>query len=165
MARRTRRRVYHKRRRTYRRNPRRNGRAITRTITGGIGRLTKADTWRVVGWGTAGAIASRMLPGMFLARFDQGWMGWLLNAASALTLGAVSRPLVGTRAAAMIATGGLISTGIRMASETVLAGQTPFGEYTLEGGGAGEYVPEAGEVAGGMGMNAGQRFVHEANAF
>lgn len=156
--RRTRRRYYRPRRR-YSRNPARRIRVVGR-----LRRLTSPETFRITGWGTAGAIGARMIPGLFLARFDSGWIGWLMNASTALILGGLVRPLIGAKAATYVTTGGLIATGIRISAETLLAGRTPFGEYVLEGAGAGEYVPEPGEISG-VGNYGGNRWIASANAF
>ena len=65
-------------------------------------------------WGTAGAIGSLSLPGMVASQYNNGAIGYVLNAATAYVGGSLVGKFAGPQAGAHFLAGGIIATGLRI---------------------------------------------------
>lgn len=102
---------HHKRRSRRRRNP----------VFGG-GRQYVSDLGGTILWGTAGALAARVVPSTFLAAKNTGILGYAANGGTALIGGYLVGKFVGPQAGREFTAGGLIALGLRLFEDWMSGG-------------------------------------------
>jgi hypothetical protein len=100
---------HHKRRSQRRRNP----------SPGGFG---VRDLGGTILWGTAGALAARVLPSTFLGTKNTGIMGYAANAVTAIAGGMLVGKFLRPQAGQEFTAGGLIALGLRLFEDWMSGG-------------------------------------------
>jgi hypothetical protein len=101
------------------RHSKRRGRRRRNPFGGGVG---VRDLGGTILWGTAGALAARVLPSTFLGSKNSGILGYGANGATAIIGGMLVGKFVSPNAGKEFTAGGLIALGLRLFEDWMSGG-------------------------------------------
>jgi len=127
-------------------------RSRRRRNPGGFGGFGVRDLTGTILWGTAGALAARVLPSTFLGNKNTGILGYGANAATAVVGGMLVGKFMRPQAGQEFTAGGLIALGLRLFEDWMGGGSQMNGDlgyyiensFPLPTSGQGPYLLNAG---------------------